>query len=69
MQIAACCYIRSSVVCRSVMIVSLAEMAEPIEMCFGIWTRVGSRNHVLMQRANFEGKKGPPILKYRDTLP
>jgi len=44
-------------------------MAEPIEMLFGMWTRVGSRNHVVMRTGNFEGEKGPPILKYRDTLP
>jgi len=27
--------------------VSCAEMAEPIEMPFGLWTLVGPRNHVL----------------------
>jgi len=27
--------------------VSPAKMAEPIEMPFGLWTRVGPRNHVL----------------------
>jgi len=31
----------------SVMIVSCPKMAQPIEMPFGIWTWVGSRNHVL----------------------
>ena len=31
----------------SVMIVGTAKMAEPIEMLFGIRTRVGLRNHVL----------------------
>ena len=30
----------------SVMIVSPAKTAEPIEMPFGVWTRVGPRNHV-----------------------
>ena len=34
-------------VCQSVMIVSPAKMAEPIEMPFGVWTSVGSRKHVL----------------------
>ena len=34
-------------VCRSVMIVSPAKSAEPIDMLFGIWTRVGPGNHVL----------------------
>jgi len=44
---AADCYRRSSVVCRSVgpsvMIVSPAKTAEPIEMPFGLWARVGPR--------------------------
>ena len=31
----------------SVTIVSPAKTAEPIEMPFGLWTRVGPRNHVL----------------------
>jgi len=31
----------------SVKIVSPAETAEPIEMPFRLWTRVGPRNHVL----------------------
>ena len=26
---------------------SCAKMAEPIEMLFGLWTRVGRRKHVL----------------------
>jgi len=45
------------------MIVSPAETAEPIEMAFGLWTRVGSRNCVLnwsldpsMGKVNFERK-------------
>ena len=53
---------------------SPAKKAEPIEMPFGLWTRVGPGNHVLdggpdsrMGRVNFEGK-GRPIVKYRDTL-
>jgi len=47
----------------SVTLVSPAKMAEPIEMPFGLWTRVGPRDHVLdggldpsMGRGNFEGK-------------
>jgi len=32
----------------SVTIVSRAKTAEPIEMSFGLWTRVGPRNHVLI---------------------
>jgi len=47
----ACCYRRSSVVCRSVClsvtIVSPAETAEQIKMLCGLWTWVGPRNHVL----------------------
>jgi len=35
---AAYCYGQSGMVCRSVMIVSLAEMAEPLEVLFGMWT-------------------------------
>jgi len=47
---AACCYRSSSVVCRSVglsvTVVSPAKMAEPIEMPFGMRTRVGPRKYV-----------------------
>ena len=42
------CYRPTSVVCRSVcMLVSPAEAAEPIEMLFGLRTRVDLGNHVL----------------------
>ena len=41
------CYRPSSVVYRSVTVVSPAKTAEPIEMPFGLRTRVGPRNHVL----------------------
>ena len=34
-------------VCLSVTIVSPAKTAEPIEIPFGLWTRVGPKNHVL----------------------
>jgi len=48
---AAHCYRRSSVVCLRVglpvTIVSRAKTAEPIEMPFGMWTRVGPRKHIL----------------------
>jgi len=52
---AAYCYRPSSVVCRlvcmsvclSVTLVSPAKMAAPIEMPFGLRTRVGPRNHAL----------------------
>jgi len=54
---AAYCYRPPSVVCRSVWlsvclsvtVVSLAKTAEPIEMPFGLWAQVGSRNHVLIR--------------------
>jgi len=79
---AAYCYRPSSVVCRSVglsvcrsvTLVSPAKKAEPIEMPFGLRTRVSPGNHVLdggsdppTEKGNFEGE-GRPIVKYRDTL-
>jgi len=33
--------------CLLVTTVSCAKTAEPVEMPFGVWTRVGRRNHVL----------------------
>jgi len=63
----ACCHRCSSVVCRSVTIVSPAKTAELIKMPFGLWTRVGPRNHVLdgVQISHgkwlFRGGKGWPI--------
>ena len=71
------CYQLSSVVCQSVGLsvtfVIPAKMAEPIEMPFGLRTRVGPGNHVLdggsrcpMGRGNFEGERGVPL--YRDTV-
>ena len=72
---AAYCYRPSSVVCRSVTLVSPAETAAPIEMPFGLRTRVGSRNDVLdrcpdppWEGANLRGGKGHPIVKHRDSL-
>ena len=45
---AAYCYRPSSVVCRSVCHDrERCKKAEPIEMLFGMWTRVGPRKHVL----------------------
>ena len=41
------CYRPSSEVCLSVSLVSPAKTAEPIEMPFGFWARMGQRNHVL----------------------
>jgi len=47
--------------------VSSAKTAEPIEMPFGLWTRIGPRNHALdrgsdphIERGNF-GEKGRPL--------
>jgi len=49
----------------SVTLVNPAKIAAPIEMPFGLRTRVGPGNHVLdggpdppMGRGNFEGRKG-----------
>jgi len=54
-------------VCQSVTLLSPAETAEPIEMPFGLRTRVGPGNHVLdgspdlpMRRGNFQGERGVP---------
>jgi len=68
-------------VCLSAKIVSPAKLAEPIEMPFEMWTRVGQRNHVLhggpdspMRRGNFEGEFRTelasyirPIVTYKNT--
>ena len=72
---AAYCHRPSSVVCRSVAVVSPAKTAEPIEMPFGLITRVGPRNHVLdgSQNSPSEGAilegKGRPIVKYMKCRP
>ena len=54
-------------------LVSPAKMAEPIEMPFGLRTRVGPGNHVLdwgpdpsMVMGNFEGGRGGVFVKYSD---
>ena len=72
-----CCYRRSGVVCwsgcLSVTIMSPAKTAEPVEMPFGLWTRLGPRNRVLNRvqiphaRRNFEGK-GVADCKVSDLL-
>ena len=41
-------------VCRFVTVVSPAKTDEPIKMSFGLWARVGPRNHVL------DGGPNPP---------
>ena len=51
-------------VCRSVTVVSPAKTAEPIEMPFGLRTRVSRWNHVLdlsMGTGNFEEGRGVPL--------
>jgi len=51
----------------SLMIASPAKTAEPIEMPFGVWTRVGPKKHVLdgvqvpHAKGKFEGKMGGPL--------
>ena len=54
---------------------STARTDAPIEMPFGLRTQMGPGNHVLhggpdplIDRGNFEGEKGRPNIKYRDTL-
>ena len=53
---------------------SCAKKAEPIEMPFGLRTRVGPGNHVLdwgpdpPWEGAILGGKGRSIVKYRDTL-
>ena len=51
-----------------------AKMAELIEMPFGLWAWMGSRNHVLdgVHIPHWKGQfwgKGAPTAKYRDFLP
>ena len=59
-------------VCLSVTVVSPAKTAEPIEKPFGLWPRMGPRNHVLdgvpipMGNDNFKGEMGRPVVKYSD---
>jgi len=63
------------VCCLSVTLVSPAKTAAPIEMPFGLRTLVTAGNHALdagpdhpMERGNFEGGKGHPIIKDRETV-
>jgi len=53
---AAYCYRPSNVVCQSVTVMSPAKTAEPIEMPFGLWTRVGPRNCVRWGSISHHGK-------------
>jgi len=70
------CYRPSSMVSvgLSVTVVSHAKMAEPIEVPFGLRTRVGPGNYVLdggpdapLEGAILRGE-GAAIVKYRDIL-
>jgi len=68
-------YRPSSLVCRSVTLVSPAKTAALIELPFELRTWMGPGNHVLdgspdspMGRGKFLGENGRPIVKYRDTL-
>jgi len=60
-------------VCWSVTVASPAKTAEPIEMPFGLRTRVAQRSiewiriQIHVKRGNFEGEVRP-IVKYRDAL-
>ena len=62
---AAYCYRLSSVVYQlvcwslSLSVVSPAKMAEPIEMLFGLKTRLHARNHVLDGGPDPRGRGGP----------
>jgi len=63
------------VVCHSVTLVSLAEMAEPIEVPFGLRTWVGPGNHVLdggpddpCRGAVFTGKDMPGHARRHSTV-
>jgi len=54
---------------QSVRVVSAGKTAEPIDMMFGLWTRVGPRNHILdgvqitpCEGAIFRGKDTPADL-------
>ena len=57
--------------CKSVISASSAKMAKPIEMLFGLWTRVGPKNHLLdggpdppCKGAILREGKGQPIVEY-----
>ena len=65
---AAYSYRPSSVVCRSVTLVSPTKTAAPVELLFGLRTWVGPGNHVLdgvqipsWEGANFGGRMGVPL--------
>jgi len=70
----ACCY-RCSLICVSVcLLVTPAKMAQPIELPFGLWTRVGPRNHALVRDPNPPGEGAVLgdvsrlIVKYRERI-
>jgi len=70
---AAYCYRPSSVVCRSVTLVSPAKTAEPIDMSFGLWTRMGPKESCVRWGPDppWEGAmfgERAPIVKYTEFL-
>ena len=61
----ACCY-RCSVICLSVCLSAghsrtPYKMAEPIDIPFGMWTRVGPRNYALGGGRGNYGERGAPV--------
>ena len=59
---------QSSMICQSVAIVSPAKTAELVETPFGLWTRVGARNHVLDGKGNYEARRGSPLYSIGTTI-
>ena len=58
------------VLCLSDISISCPKTDEPIEMIFGVWTRVGPRNHVLGGGPHVPAGREilGPIQKYRGKL-
>jgi len=62
---------------RDTLRLAVKKTAEPIEMLFGLWVRIGPRNHVLdgvtpdpsWEGGNFKGEKRWPVVKCSDFLP
>jgi len=52
---------------RDILRWAVQKTSEPIEMSFGLWARIGQRNHILggvqilHGKGNFEGGKGSPL--------
>jgi len=60
----------TDILCLSDISMSCPKTDEPIEMIFGVWTRVGPRNHVLGGGPHVPagGEILGPIQKYRGKL-